>query len=311
MSTRFRVCCPSGSITTPVYFTTGGITPAFDSNWDDTSIASRVPMFISAQQVPDASNTFNLCTGTQDISYSDSSSSSLKRILILQCISNPLKAQTMGVQTFTASFQGIETNAANNLFVYYTVKAVAEDGSSTTGTLLALTADDVEFSTTLRSRGFSATTTSVALNANDRLVIEVGIGGTPSSSTHSGTLRVTEDFSIADLTAASDTQTTAGCSFVNFGSTTLTLGSFSKGEVATIAGTGAEVVSATRGLSSTISTVAVGVSAFGETAGFLQTITTVAVGIVDLVVLPAYQIGYDFLYNIWLLAGRQVRRRRR
>lgn len=110
-----------------------------------------------------------------------------------QYVSDPLRAQTISGNV-KAQFQCLEDNNANNLFLTLKIYVVSNDGSSVTGTLLAITRDATEAASSLTNRAFGSTAmSSVSAADNDRLVIEVGLGGSCTASGgvqgHNGSIR--------------------------------------------------------------------------------------------------------------------------
>ena len=112
-----------------------------------------------------------------------------------QYISDRLGAQTI-TGNVKAQFQGSEVANNCNLFLTLKLYVVDATGTSVTGTLLAITRDTTnEFTTSLLNRNFPSTAVgSVAANAGDRLVVEIGLGGNITSGAggnigHDGTLR--------------------------------------------------------------------------------------------------------------------------
>ncbi len=131
-----------------------------------------------------------------------------------QYVSEPLPAQSLAGNV-KAQFQCSETNAGNNLFVTLKLYVVDAAGSSVTGTLLAITRDATEAGTSLANRAFGSTAlTNVNLAVNDRLVVEVGLAGTPTAAGgvqgHNGTLRWGGVASSGDLP---ENDTEAGTTF--------------------------------------------------------------------------------------------------
>jgi hypothetical protein len=102
-----------------------------------------------------------------------------KDALHRQYVSDPLAAQNIAAQTVTGQFQCLEDNAANNLSLTFKIYIVSNDGTTAKETLLAITRDGTEAGGVRRNLSFSgATTTAADIEAGDRLVIEVGLGGT-------------------------------------------------------------------------------------------------------------------------------------
>jgi hypothetical protein len=128
-----------------------------------------------------------------------------------QYVSDPLSAQNIS-GTVKAQFQCLEANAGNNLFLTLKIFVVSQDGTTIKETLLAITRDTTnELATALTNRNFPSTAISAAdLEAGDRIVVEVGLGGTPTAAGgtqgHNGSLRWGCNASGGDL-AENDTET--------------------------------------------------------------------------------------------------------
>src|SRR5262245_34321316 len=130
-----------------------------------------------------------------------------------QYVSDPLGAQTISGNV-VAQLQCFEANAGNNLKL--AIKIYLCSSTGTVGaTLLAITRDADEIATALTNQTFaSVALTSQTASANDRLVVEVGLGGLPTAAGgvqgHNGTLRFGGSASSGDL--GSD-QTQTGTTF--------------------------------------------------------------------------------------------------
>jgi hypothetical protein len=129
-----------------------------------------------------------------------------------QYVSGPLAAQTLSGNV-KAQFQCLETFANDNLFLTLKILVCSNDGSTTLATLLAITRDTTnELTTSLINRNFPSTAlSSYACAAGDRLVIEVGLGGSITTGTggvigHNGSIRWGCSASSDDL-PEDDTQT--------------------------------------------------------------------------------------------------------
>lgn len=128
-----------------------------------------------------------------------------------QYVSDPLMAQTI-TGNVKAQFQCLEANAGNNLFLTLVIKVIVNGGGSARGTLLAITRDTgTELGTALANRNFPSTAlSSVAALEGDRLLVEVGLGGTPVASGgvqgHNGSIRWGCSAAGGDL-AENDTET--------------------------------------------------------------------------------------------------------
>lgn len=119
------------------------------------------------------------------------------RAHVTQFVSDVLPPQTIAAQAVKLQVRVAEVVATNNLFLNWKVYAVAEDGQSVLGTLLAVRADALEAGTALANRADSATTTAFSSVVNFRLVVELGLGGTPTASAsvdgHNGSMSFGEN----------------------------------------------------------------------------------------------------------------------
>ncbi len=141
---------------------------------------------------------------------------------IAQFVSPALAAQTIGVQSIYLTVLCAEDNAANNLFMYWSVYAV-DAADNLRGTLLAARSDGTEIATTLTSRTDNATSTSVGVLAGDYLVLEVGVSGTPAAA--GGVQGHNASFRFGDAGAdllTNDSQTTDGNPWLNIFTSNLT-----------------------------------------------------------------------------------------
>lgn len=144
------------------------------------------------------------------IAYDGADDAVDKDALWRQYVSDPIPAQTIPVQTVSAQFQILEAHVANNLFLTIKIFVCSQDGATIKETLLAITRDDQEPGTSLINRSFTATTSAANVEANDRIVVEIGLGGTPGSGGgtqgHNGSVRFGCNASSGDL-PVDDTQT--------------------------------------------------------------------------------------------------------
>ena len=195
MATRFYL--PSSG-------TAPSITPAFDSAWEDTSIAVRLPV-----------TTYKKNTALTTIAFDDANAAN-KDVLFRQYISPPLLAQTIAAQTIKFQIRASEPDSGNNLFTVIGIRVVSNNGTSVIGTILSVTRDATEIVlTTLTNRLFSATSSSLAVSEGDRLVIEIGLAGDPGNGkSHDGSIRI-GDAAGSDL-AENDTATTDDNPWVEF-----------------------------------------------------------------------------------------------
>lgn len=137
-----------------------------------------------------------------------------------QYVSDPLRAQTIS-GTFKGQFQCLEAHANNDLFLAIKIYVVSNDGSTVRGTALAVTRSTVELATALTNRTFpSSTLTSVDAQFGDRIVIEIGVGGTPTAASgvqgHNGSIRWGGNASSGDLPEDNTTTTTTFRPWVEF-----------------------------------------------------------------------------------------------
>jgi len=120
-----------------------------------------------------------------------------------QYVSDQLAAQTISAQTISAQFQALEADVNNNLFLTIKVFVCSSDGGTIKETLLAITRDDTELPAVLANRSFSATSTAATVESDDRIVVEVGLGGDPGGGGgvqgHNGQIRWGCDASSGDL----------------------------------------------------------------------------------------------------------------
>jgi len=127
-----------------------------------------------------------------------------------QFVSDPLAAQTIG-GNFTGQMQGLESHASNNCFLTMKVMVISNDGTTQRAVLLAITREaGAEFTTSLRNTTFDSVALAGYTCVNgDRLLVEVGMGGTPTSGSgtncHNGSLRFGCNASSGDL-PVDDTQ---------------------------------------------------------------------------------------------------------
>lgn len=112
-------------------------------------------------------------------------------IVFFQYVYGPLAAQTIAAQTVKWQIGASETNAQNNLFTAIMLYTTAADGITKHQLTAAVERDATEIvAFIVTNRGHSFTTTSVAADVGDYLVIEIGVGGDPGvGGTHSSTVR--------------------------------------------------------------------------------------------------------------------------
>jgi hypothetical protein len=135
-----------------------------------------------------------------------------------QYVSDPLTVQTIPAQTMRLQLQCIENHSANNLFLTWGVFIVSNDGATRKEQLVPaggspstdLKRDGTEVATSLTNRGDTATSAAATTEEGDRLVIEIGLGGTPAAASgvqgHNGDIRWGCNASGGDL-PSNDTET--------------------------------------------------------------------------------------------------------
>lgn len=138
--------------------------PAFDAGWEETSDADRRQMVTTH---------INSAMTDKSVTTAISSGDALCR----QYVSDSLAAQTINAPLRLYA-RASEALATLDAFSRIVLKVVSSDGGTVRGTLLAL-ADygaGAEFNTSIRNKSFADgdTPTSVAAQAGDRLVLEIG-----------------------------------------------------------------------------------------------------------------------------------------
>lgn len=191
----------------------GGITPAFDGTWEQTTSALRARM-----------STFKQNSAFTSLAIAETSVSGTFDFLFRQYISDPLNAGNVS-GTVKGIIRCLESAADADFRAQMLIKLVSGDGGTVTGTLLAHDASALtnEFdATTLTNRkyplnwaGAGTSLTLVAANQGDRLVIELGIRAHNTTATSkTGTLRF-GDHSASDL-AENETGTTDDNPWIEF-----------------------------------------------------------------------------------------------
>jgi hypothetical protein len=202
MATRFYL--PSSG--------TPGVSPSIVADWEHVNTLRR-PM--SPTPAVTAFSTTTYTPDTLDHLVNQDAH-------VCQFVSEPLAAQSIPAQTLQIVIRVAEAHASNNLFLTWKVYLV--DSAGTVGsTILAIRRDGSEMPTSLTNRQDTATSAAVTAVDGDRIVLEVGFGGTPSASGgvqgHNGSMRF-GDASATDLVAA-DTGTLDDNPWFQFATTTL------------------------------------------------------------------------------------------
>ena len=167
MATRFYLP-QSGSL--PAGFSA----PALMAGWDTTDL--------SEPHVDLSTKTYLTGTTNSVMDPINNATSSQKYIPFRRYYSDPLIAQTISAQAIKAQIMAIEEAISGNYFFTLSVRAVRLDGGAITGTILAISTGATEIDITNENRAFSGTTSSLAINENDRLEITIGASGNPSTT---------------------------------------------------------------------------------------------------------------------------------
>lgn len=164
------------------------VTPAISADWNAHINTVRFPLNVVKGSSAIATTTFTPDAADHLVAG---------RAHFAQFISDVLPPQAIAAQVVKLQLRVSEANAGNNLFVNWKIYAVTEDGQTELGTLLAVRADGTEAATTLTNRADSATTTAFTATEKFRLVLELGLGGTPTASSgvqgHNGSLSFGEN----------------------------------------------------------------------------------------------------------------------
>lgn len=177
--------------------------PAFGTGWSSTTSATRHPTATTRSGTA-------LANGTARAKVSQAGA---QNRLDRQFVSDQLAAQTI-TGNFTAVLQGLESTISADAWLQVVIRVVSADGATQRGVLFAgstasvvsatVGAENQEFTTALQSRIKPSTSlTSVAAQAGDRLVIEVGYRAI-TANTNTVTLRY------GDPASGSDAALTAG-----------------------------------------------------------------------------------------------------
>ena len=101
--------------------------------------------------------------------------------MIAQFVSQILPPQTIAAQQVALGLRMLEVAAGNNLTPRWKIYGCNVSGSSNLGTILAITSGATELSTSITGESQAALTTARTFNEPWRLVIEIGVGGTPTT----------------------------------------------------------------------------------------------------------------------------------
>jgi hypothetical protein len=202
-----------------------------------------------------------------------------------QYVSDSLPAQTISGNV-KAQFQGLEAHANNNLFLCLKIFVVNQAGTVVTGTLLAITRTAVgEYGTALINQTFPSTAlSSLAINENDRLVVEVGLAGNSGPASggvqgHNGSLRWGCSAAGGDLPENNTDTGTTLRPWIEFSNTILTA-------KVTVAATAVGVAARSTKLvfKTSVAATAIGVATQAERLIFKVTRAATAVGVATVTV---------------------------
>lgn len=152
------------------------ISPAFDAGWIANSAARRRLLSVSKAAATETNSAFAITSGAGN------------NALAFQLISPPLAAQTIAAGTVTVIMRGRELATTDNVNKRWRkVYVVDSTGSTIRGTLvsMAASASTTELGTSLSGTvmAVNAGTSSLAVSAGDRIVVEVGYGLSSTGTT--------------------------------------------------------------------------------------------------------------------------------
>lgn len=168
MATRFYLA----DVGTPT------VTPAYTAGWNVTTDADRRPLvrkLLLATLDPMVSKTINIPNLTS------------QNVLSRQYVGEPMRAQTiLGTGTVSLVVGCTESGLTSNGFLSLVVTVVSMDGLTSRGTVYSIFTTDVEYATAQATRIVSAAAvTQTAVQAGDRLVVEIGAAvSAPAVSTN-------------------------------------------------------------------------------------------------------------------------------
>jgi len=193
-----------GSTTTP------DISPAFDSNWEQTGQAVRRVLYfkntLSALEALTTSTSVTIpITTTQDI-------------LIAQFIGPPMRSVLFDARNWSMVVGKCGENAStNNAHLAFSLRVLSTDGGTVRGTLRSSFVNISEFATTASAATriiAAAAVTALVGQPGDRLCLEIGMHVAAPSAAGSGTIRLgfnaASDFA---LTTALTTDLNGWCEF--------------------------------------------------------------------------------------------------
>jgi len=130
--------------------------------------------------------------------------------MIAQFVSQLLPPQTVAAQQVCLGLRMLEVAAGNNLTLRWKIYGCNAAGSSNLGNILAITAGATELGTSITGVSRAAATTAQTFNEPWRLVIEIGVGGTPTTpGTHNASAAFGDPMATGALNLPQDGDTTA------------------------------------------------------------------------------------------------------
>jgi hypothetical protein len=158
------------------------VSPAFDSNWEQTGQATRLRLRYK-QTVSTVSTLAD--TGTRTVPITTT-----QDILGTQFVSDPIPAQTIRGQC-SLVIRTIESTVDANVTLAVVLRLMSNDGATSRGTLFSVFGTGTEYAVTAATRIVaSSNVTSFTAQPGDRLVLEVGARATTPVSAQTYTHRL-------------------------------------------------------------------------------------------------------------------------
>lgn len=157
---------------TKIYFPSTGdavVSPTFSAAWENQALfsPSRRPTSQFVTSTAMATLSAVIVDAPPNTDY-----------LAYQGVSFPLAGnQRIMARALNLVIKAGDTNAAANCFMAWSAYVVSNDGTTVRGTLQAVNRDNLDITTTLTSRFATVNCTAVDALDTDRIVVELGIGG--------------------------------------------------------------------------------------------------------------------------------------
>jgi hypothetical protein len=130
--------------------------------------------------------------------------------MIAQFVSQILPPQTIAAQQVALGLRMLEVATGNNLTLRWKVYGCNVSGSSNLGDILAIDSGASELSTSISGITRAALTTARTFNEPWRLVVEIGVGGTPTTpGTHNASAAFGDPMATGTFQMPQDADTTA------------------------------------------------------------------------------------------------------